>query len=151
MIYPSGDKIEKEIDSKYALVILAAKRARQIKEGGKSLIQTDSPNPITVALEEIAEGQIKPKFDESSLAGREALADAQAVIGAREIAVDHDPLPDDLELIAAARDALGGAHLDNQELQDFGEEEGIEGFEEEEDEEEDPLLVTEEDADINEI
>jgi DNA-directed RNA polymerase subunit omega len=148
MIYPSGDKIEKEIDSKYSLVILAAKRARQIKEGGKSLINTDSPNPITVALEEISVGAIKPKFDELSLAGREALADAQAVVGAREIAVDHDPLPDDLELLAAAKDALGGAHLDSQ---DLIEEEGIEGFEEEEDEEEDPLLVTEEDSDINEI
>jgi DNA-directed RNA polymerase subunit omega len=148
MIYPSGDKIEKEIDSKYSLVILAAKRARQIKEGGKPLINTDSPNPITVALEEIAAGAIKPKFDEMSLAGREALADAQAVVGAREIAVDHDPLPDDLELLAAAKDALGGAHLDSQ---DLIEEEGIEGFEEEEDEEEDPLLVTEEDSDINEI
>jgi DNA-directed RNA polymerase subunit omega len=149
MIYPSGDKIEKEIDSRYSLVILAAKRARQIKEGGKPLINTDSPNPITVALEEIAAGQIKPKFDELSLAGREALADAQAVIGAREIAVEHDPLPDDLESLAAAKDALGGALLDSQDMLEL--EEGIEGFDEEEDEEEEPLLVTEEDSDINDI
>ena len=107
MIYPSADKIDKQIESKYALVVLAAKRTKQLKEGGRPVIQTDSPNPLTIALEEIAEGAISYRFDETSLAGREALADKQAVIGARDIEVEMDPLalPDDL--VARAASQLG--------------------------------------------
>ncbi len=56
-IYPSPDKLDKQ-ESKFALVILAAKRARQVKDGARKLLVTSSPNPITVALEEIAEGTI---------------------------------------------------------------------------------------------
>lgn len=103
MIYPSADKIEKEIESKYALVVLAAKRARQVKEGAATLIDTESVNPLTIALEEIADGKLRYKFDETSLAGREALADKEAVVGARDIEVGNDPLamPDDLLTQAA--------------------------------------------------
>src|SRR5512140_2184124 len=44
--------------SKYALVRVAAKRSRQIKEGARRMIDSRSTNPLTVALEEIAEEQI---------------------------------------------------------------------------------------------
>lgn len=112
MIYPSADKIEEQIDSKYALVILAAKRAKQVKEGSRPRIDTDSRNPLTVALEEIASGQIQYKFDEDSLAGREARADQQAVVGARYLDVDlTQALPDADAEIARAAAALG-ADLD---------------------------------------
>ncbi|MEN6612703.1 MAG: DNA-directed RNA polymerase subunit omega [Armatimonadota bacterium] len=57
MIYPSADKLE-NMGSKYALVVLAAKRAKQIKSGVQPLINTDSKNPLTIALEEIAAGKI---------------------------------------------------------------------------------------------
>ena len=33
MIIPSADRLEERVGSKYALVILSAKRARQLKEG----------------------------------------------------------------------------------------------------------------------
>lgn len=56
-IYPSPDKLDKA-ESKYALVILAAKRARQIKDGARRLTGSTSPNPLTVALEEIGAGAI---------------------------------------------------------------------------------------------
>jgi DNA-directed RNA polymerase subunit omega len=108
MIYPSADKIDEEIDSKYALVVLAAKRAKQLKEGARPLIDTPSTNPLTIALEEIARGQLKYKFDETSLAGREALADKEAVVGNRDLDIDGaDPLamPDDL--LAQAASQLG--------------------------------------------
>lgn len=42
----------------YKLVILASKRVRQLKEGSPKLIKTDSQNPTTIALEEIAAGKI---------------------------------------------------------------------------------------------
>lgn len=58
MIYPSADIIEEKVKSRYSLVILAAKRAKQIKEGAPVLIDTDSTNPLTIALEEIAAGKV---------------------------------------------------------------------------------------------
>ena len=58
MIYPSADTIEEMVGSRYSLVVLAAKRAKQIKEGSPVLIETASTNPLTIALEEIAAGKV---------------------------------------------------------------------------------------------
>lgn len=58
MIYPSADTIEDKVKSRYSLVILAAKRAKQIKEGAPILIDTASTNPLTIAMEEIAMGKV---------------------------------------------------------------------------------------------
>jgi DNA-directed RNA polymerase subunit omega len=59
MIYPNADKLD-AMESKYALVIVAAKRSRQIKDGARRLVESQSKNPLTIALEEIAEGKIIP-------------------------------------------------------------------------------------------
>src|SRR5437588_8729105 len=59
MIYPSADKLD-ALESKYALVIVAAKRARQIKDGARRLTDSRSGNALTVALEEIAATEIIP-------------------------------------------------------------------------------------------
>ena len=58
MIYPSADTIEDKVKSRYSLVVLSAKRAKQIKEGAPILIETLSTNPLTIALEEIAAGKV---------------------------------------------------------------------------------------------
>jgi DNA-directed RNA polymerase subunit omega len=58
LIYPSADTIEDRVGSRYSLVVLAAKRAKQIKEGSPVLIDTLSTNPLTIALEEIAAGKV---------------------------------------------------------------------------------------------
>ena len=58
MIYPSADTIEEKVGSRYSLVVIAAKRAKQIKEGAPVLIETASTNPLTIALEEIAAGKV---------------------------------------------------------------------------------------------
>lgn len=149
MIYPSPDKIDKQIDSKYALVVLAAKRAKQLKEGSRPRLSTDSTNALTIALEEIAEGKVQYKFDEQSLAGREAIADQQAVIGARDIEVDIDPLalPDD-ELARAAA-ALGADLLDDSLLGDDDETSDL--LVDEEPEEEEPLILPDDETEGTEI
>jgi DNA-directed RNA polymerase subunit omega len=59
MIYPAPDKLD-SMGSKYALVIVAAKRARQIKEGARRLVDSRSANSLTVALEELAAGALIP-------------------------------------------------------------------------------------------
>lgn len=64
-IYPSPDKLD-SLPSKYALVILAAKRARQIKDNARRLVDSRSTNPLTVALEEIADGAIVSRIVEDA-------------------------------------------------------------------------------------
>jgi DNA-directed RNA polymerase subunit omega len=46
------------IPNKFNLVTVASKRARQIKDGAPRLVDTDSVNPVTIALEEISAGAI---------------------------------------------------------------------------------------------
>jgi DNA-directed RNA polymerase subunit omega len=70
MITPRIDELLAKVDSRYALVIVAAKRARQINnyhhqlgegtfdELAPPLIQSRSKNYLTMSLEEIAEGKI---------------------------------------------------------------------------------------------
>ena len=58
MLYPSINEIRKKADSRYTLVILAAKRARDIIEGKPSLTEEDSERPVSIAAHEIIEDLI---------------------------------------------------------------------------------------------
>jgi len=58
MINPSLDSLVKKVDSKYTLVVLAAKRAREIMDGQQPLTESKSNKPVTIALEEVAQGKI---------------------------------------------------------------------------------------------
>ncbi len=71
MIQPRLDTLLEHVDSRYGLVIVAARRARQINnyhhqlgEGTfddfpPPLVESRSKNYLTIALEEIAQGKIK--------------------------------------------------------------------------------------------
>jgi DNA-directed RNA polymerase subunit omega len=59
VIKPLLEALLDRVGNKYALVIVAAKRARQIKEGALSMVDVDTGNPVTAALEEIAAGKIR--------------------------------------------------------------------------------------------
>lgn len=50
MIYPSIDQLLQQVDSKYTLVIAAAKRGRQLRNGARPAIECDSRKEVTVAL-----------------------------------------------------------------------------------------------------
>jgi DNA-directed RNA polymerase subunit omega len=58
MIHPSLDVLVKKVDSKYTLVVAAAKRAREIMDGDAAMVDTKSNKPVTVALQEIADGKL---------------------------------------------------------------------------------------------
>ena len=58
MLYPSIDEIRTTVDSKYTLVVLAAKRARDIIEGMPKLTEADVEKPVSIAANEIAEDLI---------------------------------------------------------------------------------------------
>lgn len=65
MIIPSPDRLRIQVDSKYALVIVAAKRARQLKDPNVTpLVRGSTKNPLTIALEEIAAGKVIPLSNE---------------------------------------------------------------------------------------
>ena len=58
MIDPPIAELLDKVDSRYTLVILAAKRARQLTAGSKRRIDIDSNKNVTVAVHEIAEGKV---------------------------------------------------------------------------------------------
>lgn len=64
MLYPSVNQLKDKVDSKYSLVIITAKRAREIIDGKPKLIETDIEKPVSIAAKEIAEGLIKYKREE---------------------------------------------------------------------------------------
>ncbi len=70
MINPRVDRLLENVDSNYASVIMAAKRARQInsyyhnlgegtfEEFPPPMVESTSKNYLTIALEEVASGKI---------------------------------------------------------------------------------------------
>ncbi len=58
MLYPSINAIRKKADSRYTLVILAAKRARDIIDGKPKLTEADIEKPVSIAANEISEDLI---------------------------------------------------------------------------------------------
>ena len=65
------------VDNRFELVMLAAKRARQMATGGRDpLVEDDSDKPTVIALREIAEGLITPEIiaRESEIEAEEELA-----------------------------------------------------------------------------
>lgn len=61
MLYPSINEIKKKADSRYTLVILAAKRARDIINGKPILTEYNVDKPVSLAAHEIAEDLITYK------------------------------------------------------------------------------------------
>ncbi|WP_027398288.1 DNA-directed RNA polymerase subunit omega [Anaerovorax odorimutans] len=58
MLYPSINLIKEKADSRYTLVVLAAKRARDLIEGKPKLTEVDIEKPVSIAANEIAEDLI---------------------------------------------------------------------------------------------
>ncbi len=59
-ILPAPDILNQLEYGRFVLANLAAKRAKQIKEGAPPLVRIDSNHPLSIALAEIAAGKIKP-------------------------------------------------------------------------------------------
>ncbi|MEG6585989.1 DNA-directed RNA polymerase subunit omega [Dendrosporobacter sp. 1207_IL3150] len=58
MIHPSLDVLVDKVDSKYTLVVLAAKRARELMSGENPTVESKSNKQVTIALEEVARGKV---------------------------------------------------------------------------------------------
>ena len=74
MIKPRLDTLLDRVDSHYACVLVAAKRARQInnyyhtlgegvfEEFPPPMVETPSKNYLTISLEELAQGKLKYRY-----------------------------------------------------------------------------------------
>ncbi|KAE9637209.1 DNA-directed RNA polymerase subunit omega [Defluviitalea raffinosedens] len=70
MLYPSYIQLREKIKqnssdeykpSRYSIVIAAAKRARQIVDGDKVLVNTKVNKPVSIAVEELYQGKVTIK------------------------------------------------------------------------------------------
>ena len=66
MLYPSINEIRKKVDSRYTLVIMAAKRARDIVDGQPILTDEvdEFEKPVSVAAYEINDDLVTYKREE---------------------------------------------------------------------------------------
>lgn len=55
---PTLEELQEKVPSKYTLVILAAKRAREITDGSRIMAGSIHDKPVIAALKEIAAGKI---------------------------------------------------------------------------------------------
>ena len=54
LLYPSINTLRDKTDSRYSLVILASKRARDVIDGKPALTEEESERPVSQAAKEIA-------------------------------------------------------------------------------------------------
>ena len=66
LLYPAINEIKKKADSRYTLVILTAKRARDIIDGKPKLIDEENEVAVSVAAREIYEDIITYKRPEEN-------------------------------------------------------------------------------------
>ncbi|NQT75128.1 MAG: DNA-directed RNA polymerase subunit omega [Candidatus Omnitrophica bacterium] len=64
MSYVARERVFKNGDSIFKVTLLAAKRAIELNNGAKKLIETDSKKFSTIALEEISQGKVRYKVKE---------------------------------------------------------------------------------------
>lgn len=58
MVKPSVTELLKKVDNQFELVVMTAKRARQLSKGDKPLTNKDEASNVTLAADEIAEGKV---------------------------------------------------------------------------------------------
>ncbi len=58
MVNPSTDAMMEKVHSRYTLVVLASKRARQLLTGAPCRIENPTNKFVTNAMEEIYEGKV---------------------------------------------------------------------------------------------
>jgi DNA-directed RNA polymerase subunit omega len=149
--------IEELVDrcgSRFTVVVAAAKRAKQIKEGAPPLVNLPTRNPLTIALHEIAAGlveiteapiiEVVPSVSAVDHIGElaapevvEALIEKSAVVEEEMVVGFADDYDSELdEAVAADLDEEAEEDLDEDEDEDL---EDLELDEDDEDEEEEEV------------
>jgi len=120
-----------DIDSKFRLAILAAKRAKQLVHGAKKKVDIDAENPLTVAIEEINQGKINFHILEE-----DEMLQQQLFLRKED---DEDEISDE-DLLEGLKDMMGPREDDDED----------EDEEEDEEEDDDDDSEDEDDDDVDE-
>lgn len=67
MVKPTVNELLEKIDDRYQLVIVTSKRARQLAEGAEPLTNKKEDSFVTLAAQEIAEGEVGIKEENSEV------------------------------------------------------------------------------------
>ena len=95
------------VDNRFELVKLAARRARQIAMGKDPLVEIENDKPTVIALREIADGLIDEQIlDEAEAAEKQQFTEVATEEGAEESAEMKES--DTLDMAAAIKAALSG-------------------------------------------
>ena len=109
------DELVDRVGSSYSVVVAAAKRARQIKDGAPPLVQLDTRNALTIALHEMAVGLVE--ITEPVEAVEVAERPAVIVTGESSLEAPTPRLVPDLPLVDLS-EALGAEGLEGETLLD---------------------------------
>lgn len=58
MVKPAVTDLLEKVDNRYSLIIMTAKRARQIASGETPMTSVDEASPVTLAVNEIYEDKV---------------------------------------------------------------------------------------------
>ena len=74
----------KQCPSIYKLVVIAARRAKELTAGAPKLVEIDTKKVTTVALEEIRQGKIQIQLEEAEANGAKPRAAKKAAKGKKK-------------------------------------------------------------------
>lgn len=95
------------VDNRFELVKLAARRARQLAQGKDPLVDPENDKPTVIALREIAEGLIDEQIlDEAEAAEKRQFTEVDTEDGTEESGEMKES--DTLDMAAAIKAALSG-------------------------------------------
>jgi DNA-directed RNA polymerase subunit omega len=97
MFQSTSDLVER-IGSSYVLALMAAKRAKQLKEGAPPLVDSDSNHSLTIALAEIAQNKVRP------------------ILEVKTEEVEQEPTPEETLLALEATVALPALDIEEETL-----------------------------------
>ncbi len=106
MLYPSINEIKHKADSRYTLVILAAKRARDLIDGKPALVDCKVNRPVSIAAKEINEDLIKVRYPEDKPEAEETEENAE---GTEETATESEEAEEAEEAAAEPEEQESGA------------------------------------------
>lgn len=95
------------VDNRFELVRLAARRARQLAQGKDPLVDPENDKPTVIALREIANGLIDEQIlDEAEAAEKQKFTEVETEEGTEESGEMKES--DTLDMAAAIKAALSG-------------------------------------------
>ena len=98
------DKTDKtEVDSKYRLIQVAAKRARQLQNGARPQVNTETTKPTKLAMEEVKAGKVEWSIVEKKRADIETATEVP-----QRPAPEAAEKPEKKSKLRTASDALDG-------------------------------------------